>query len=185
MPLSPLDIHNKEFAKTFRGYDEDEVNEFLDLIIKDYETLIRENKELTNKVAGLQEQLNHFATLEDTLSKTLLVAQEAAEEVKNNAKAEAKLIKKMAEKNANKIIEDAVLERSKVHNQMLALKREAIAFKTRMTHSVQAQLDILNSPEWLEIQSESASSSSIDPPAVERADVAVELPTVSVADFDE
>ena len=30
MPLTPLDIHNKEFARGFRGYDEDEVNDFLD-----------------------------------------------------------------------------------------------------------------------------------------------------------
>ena len=37
MPLTPLDIHNKEFSKGFRGYDEDEVNEFLDQVIKDYE----------------------------------------------------------------------------------------------------------------------------------------------------
>ena len=28
MPLTPLDIHNKEFARRIRGYDEDEVNEF-------------------------------------------------------------------------------------------------------------------------------------------------------------
>lgn len=46
MPLTPLDIHNKEFSKGFRGYDEDEVNEFLDQIIKDYEILIREKKSL-------------------------------------------------------------------------------------------------------------------------------------------
>lgn len=44
MPLSPIDIHNKEFTKSFRGYAEDEVNEFLDQIIKDYEILLREKK---------------------------------------------------------------------------------------------------------------------------------------------
>lgn len=46
MPLSPIDIHNKEFTKAFRGYAEDEVNEFLDQIIKDYEILLREKKRL-------------------------------------------------------------------------------------------------------------------------------------------
>ena len=44
MPLSPLDIHNKEFTRGFRGYAEDEVNEFLDQIIKDYEIILREKK---------------------------------------------------------------------------------------------------------------------------------------------
>lgn len=44
MALTPLDIHNKEFTRGFRGYDEDEVNEFLDQVIKDYELVIREKK---------------------------------------------------------------------------------------------------------------------------------------------
>lgn len=46
MPLSPLDIHNKEFTRGFRGYDEDEVNDFLDQIIKDYEQVIKEKSVL-------------------------------------------------------------------------------------------------------------------------------------------
>ncbi len=86
MPLTPLDIHNKEFGRRLRGYDEDEVNEFLDQVIKDYESIIRENKELQNQVLALQEKLNHFANIEETLSKTIIVAQEAADEVKNNSK---------------------------------------------------------------------------------------------------
>ena len=49
MPFTPLDIHNKEFGRRLRGYDEDEVNEFLDQVIKDYEALIRENKEMQNQ----------------------------------------------------------------------------------------------------------------------------------------
>lgn len=84
MPLTPLDIHNKEFSRKLRGYDEDAVNEFLDQIIKDYEALIRENKELQNHANSLQDKLDHFANLEETLSKTIIVAQEAADEVKSN-----------------------------------------------------------------------------------------------------
>lgn len=183
MPLSPLDIHNKEFAKTFRGYDEDEVNEFLDLIIKDYEILIRENKELSQKVAALQEQLGHFATLEDTLSKTLLVAQEAAEEVKSNAKAEANLIKKVAEKNANKLVEDALTERGHIQNQIILLKREALAFKSRLMHSIQAQLDILNNTEWSELtKGDAVTSAPIEsPPPV----TASELPSFVTSEVTE
>lgn len=49
MPLTPLDIHNKEFTRAFRGYDEDEVNEFLDQVIKDYEAVLREKKDLLNR----------------------------------------------------------------------------------------------------------------------------------------
>ena len=114
MPLTPLDIHNKEFGRRLRGYDEDEVNEFLDLVIKDYEALIRENKEIQNQALALQERLNHFSNIEETLSKTIIVAQEAADEVRSNAKKEAQLIVKEAEKNADRIINDSLNKSRKV-----------------------------------------------------------------------
>ena len=57
MPLSPLDIHNKEFARGFRGYAEDEVNEFLDQIMRDYEIILREKKELEEKVKAMTDQM--------------------------------------------------------------------------------------------------------------------------------
>ena len=99
MPLTPLDIHNKEFSKGFRGYDEDEVNEFLDQVIKDYEMVIREKKELEERLNEMTERISHFNTIEETLNKSIVIAQEAAEEVKRNAQKEAKLIIKEAEKN--------------------------------------------------------------------------------------
>ena len=42
--ITPADIEYKEFTKAVRGYKEEEVDEFLDLIIVDMENLIRENK---------------------------------------------------------------------------------------------------------------------------------------------
>jgi cell division initiation protein len=85
VPLTPLDIHNKEFNRGFRGYDEDEVNEFLDQIIKDYEQVIREKKEIEERVHELTEKLGHFTNIEETLNKSILIAQETAEDVKRNA----------------------------------------------------------------------------------------------------
>src|SRR5699024_5391934 len=73
VPLTPLDIHNKEFSRSFRGYDEDEVNEFLDQVIKDYEMVIREKKELEEQVEQLKEKLGHFTNIEETLNKSILV----------------------------------------------------------------------------------------------------------------
>ncbi|MGV3466847.1 MAG: DivIVA domain-containing protein, partial [Heyndrickxia sp.] len=114
MPLTPLDIHNKEFSRGFRGYDEDEVNEFLDQIIKDYELLIREKKELDEKLSSSNERLGHFTNIEETLHKSIIVAQEAAEEVKGNAQKEAKLIIREAEKNADRIVNEALSKARKI-----------------------------------------------------------------------
>jgi cell division initiation protein len=148
MPLTPLDIHNKEFSKRLRGYDEDEVNEFLDQIIKDYEALIRENKDLQAQVSSHQEKLGHFANIEETLSKTIIVAQEAADELKNNAKKEAQLIVKEAEKNADRIINDSLVKSRKVAMEVEELKKQAAIYRARFRALVETQLDLLSQDGW-------------------------------------
>lgn len=148
MPLTPLDIHNKEFGRRLRGYDEDEVNEFLDQVIKDYEALIRENKDYHNQVHTLQEKLNHFTNIEETLSKTIIVAQNAADEVKTNSKKEAQLIVKEAEKNADRIINESLAKSRAVAIEVEELKKQASIYRTRFRSLVEAQLELLKDDSW-------------------------------------
>lgn len=148
MPLTPVDIHNKEFSKGFRGYDEDEVNEFLEQVIKDYELLIREKKELEEKLAAMNERLGHFNNIEETLNKSIVVAQEAAEEVKGNALKEAKLIIREAEKNADRIVNESLSKARKIALEIEELKKQSKVFRTRFRMLIEAQLDLLQSDDW-------------------------------------
>ncbi len=148
MPLTPLDIHNKEFSRRLRGYDEDDVNEFLDQVIKDFEMYLRENKELQNQVAALQERLDHFSTIEETLSKTIIVAQEAADELRSNSKKEAQLIIKEAEKNADRIINESLVKARKIALETEELKKQATIYRTRFRTLIEAQLELLASDQW-------------------------------------
>lgn len=148
MPLSPLDIHNKEFTRGFRGYSEDEVNEFLDQIIKDYEIILREKRELEDRIKTMSEQMTHYNNLEETLNKSIVVAQEAAEEVRRNSQKEAKLIVKEAEKNADRIINEAMTKARKVTIEIDELKKQSKVFRNRFKMLVEAQLDLLNTDDW-------------------------------------
>ena len=149
--LTPLDIHNKEFKRSLRGYDEDEVNEFLDQVIKDYELAIRETKELKEKVSQLDEKLGHFTNIEETLNKSILVAQETAEEVRGNATKESKLIIKEAEKNADRIINEALSKSRRISMDVEELKKQAKVFRTRLRMLVEAQLDMITTDDWEEL----------------------------------
>src|SRR5699024_7435925 len=149
--LTPLDIHNKEFKRSLRGYDEDEVNEFLDQVIKDYEIEIRETKELKEKVSQLDEKLGHFTNIEETLNKSILVAQETAEEVRGNATKESKLIIKEAEKNADRIINEALSKSRRISMDVEELKKQAKVFRTRLRMLVEAQLDMITTDDWEEL----------------------------------
>ncbi len=148
MPLTPLDIHNKEFARGFRGYDEDEVNEFLDQVIKDYELVIREKKELEERAIELKERLGHFSNIEDTLNKSILIAQETAEDVKRNATKEAKLIVKEAEKNADRIINESLTKARKITFEIDDLKKQSKVFRNRFKMLIQAQLELIDNDDW-------------------------------------
>lgn len=148
MALSPIDIHNKEFTRGFRGYDEDEVNDFLDQVIKDYEGVIREKKQLEGKVEELQEKINHFNDLEDTMKNTIVTAQESADSVKENASKEGKLIVKEAEKNADRIVNDALAKARKISLDIEELKKQSKVYRTRFRMLVEAQLEMLQDEEW-------------------------------------
>ncbi|MBH0155806.1 MULTISPECIES: DivIVA domain-containing protein [Fictibacillus] len=148
MPLTPLDIHNKEFTRGFRGYSEDEVNDFLDQVIKDYETVIREKKELEETVENLEEKISYFKNIEETLNKSILIAQETGEEVKRTATKEARLIVKEAEKNADRIINESLSKSRKISMEIDELKKQSSVYRTRFKMLIEAQLEMLKNDDW-------------------------------------
>ena len=142
--LTPLDIHNKEFKHSFRGYKEEEVDEFLDGVIKDYETLYRENIELKETIERLNSKLEHYQHMENTLHSTLVIAQETAEEVKLNAKKETELIIKEAEISAQKLVEEALSKVRRMTGEYEELQKQSQVFRTRLRTLLQAQMEMLN-----------------------------------------
>lgn len=151
MPLTPLDIHNKEFSRGLRGYDVDEVNEFLDQVIKDYEALMRDNESLQAKVNELTDKMEHYSDIEESLKKSILVAEKTAEEIKRNANKEAELIIREAEKNADRIINEALSRTRKIAIEVEELKKQAAVYRTRFRMLIEAQLEMLNHDEWDEV----------------------------------
>ena len=152
MPLTPLDIHNKEFSKGFRGYNEDEVNEFLDRIVKDYEVLIKENMATKQRVQELSEKLEHYTKIEETLHNAIIVAQQAATDVKETALGEADLIRKEAERESKRGIEEGMTRTRKVQREVEDLVKQAHIFRSRFRSLLEAQLEIINSDDWAEIE---------------------------------
>lgn len=141
--LMPLDIHNKEFKKSFRGYNEEEVDQFLDHVVKDYEMLYRDNLELKETIERINSKLEHFQHMENTLHNTLVIAQETAEEVKMNAKRESDLITKEAEIRAKALLQEASAKSRQIAADYEELKKQAHVYRLRMRTIVQAQLDLL------------------------------------------
>ncbi len=141
--LTPLDIHNKEFKKGFRGYNEEDVDAFLDSVIKDYEQIYRENIEIKENLDRLTSKLEHFQQMETTLHNTLIIAQETAEEVKLNAKRTTELMIKEAEVEARRMIDEASSKVRRLADEYEGLQKQDQVYRLRVRNLVQAQLDIL------------------------------------------
>lgn len=150
MTITPMDIQNKEFERSFRGYDIEDVDEFLDRVAKDIEGLMRENMELKDQINQLLEKNKNYQKLEETMHNAIVVAQETAEEVKNSAKREADLIKREAESEAKRIIDESRSRSSKIMAEQEDLFKQAQIFKMRFRSFVEAQLATLEREDWLE-----------------------------------
>lgn len=162
MALTALEIKDKTFKTKFRGYSEEEVNEFLDIVVDDYEALVRKNRDNEARIKDLEEKLSYFDEMKESLSQSVILAQETAEKVKATANAEAtNLVSKAtydaqhlldaSKGKANQMLRDATDEAKRVAIETEELKRQTRVFHQRLISSIESQLSLSNSPEWDEL----------------------------------
>lgn len=143
MNYTPNDLQNITFKKHFMGYSEDMVNDVLDKIIEDYSAYIRENVELKDKLALLNEGLQHYKTIEESLQNTLLVAQQTGEDIKKNAYEKAENVIREAEVRAQKLINDANQEVVKIKFEYEDSKKKLHIFKSKCEMLLMSQMELL------------------------------------------
>jgi cell division initiation protein len=138
--ITPLDIQNKNFKKSFRGFSPKEVNSFFNEMIDDYERMYKENIENKDKINMLRDQIRQFQTMEEALKSTLLVAQQAADEVTVNARNKAEIIIENAEDTGRRIIDQSREDVRAIKEEYDYLQKELFVFKTRYESFLKSQL---------------------------------------------
>jgi cell division initiation protein len=141
--ITPLDLENKRFSKKMRGYNDDEVDEFLDAVTIDYEKLYRENAELKEKIEDLEKEMEHYKTVEQTLQNTLVMAQTTAEEIKTSAQSRADQIIKDAQNEAKRATDEISKEEFDIRKRTEELKRQFDVYKAKMEALLISQLELL------------------------------------------
>jgi cell division initiation protein len=140
MRLTPLDIHHKEFTHALRGYNEAEVDAFLDSVADELERLFKENIDLSERIDALDEKVRGYQDMERTLHNTLITAQRSADEIIAKASGEAVVVLKDAEVKAKEIIHGALTQKQKAVGDLMRIKQAEEEFRTRFrelldTHS--------------------------------------------------
>ena len=162
MPITSLEIKDKTFSTRFRGFDPEEVDEFLDIVVRDYEDLVRSNHDKDLHIKNLEERLSCFDEMKDSLSQSVLIAQDTAERVKQTAHDRSNNIIHQAEQDAHRLLEEAKYKANEILRQAAdnakkvsveteELKNKSRVFHQRLKSTIESQLAIVESSDWEDI----------------------------------
>ena len=132
----------KRFTIVQNGYNVEEVNRFIDIVIKRLEKLNNDNSLLQVKISSLEEQLKEKKVEEVKLSEAILAAQQTSDRIKTLAREEANMIVEQAKNNANSIVHEALLNAEKTEHEAMLLKKNITVYKIRVKNIIKSQLEI-------------------------------------------
>lgn len=133
----------KRFSIVQNGYDIDEVNRFIDIVIERLERINAENASYVAKIDKLNDKLKQGSDTEK-LEKALLVVQDASDKIKEIAKEEAKIIIDEAKNNANSIIHEALINAEKTEQERILLEKNIKVYKEKVKSLIEGQLSLLD-----------------------------------------
>lgn len=153
--LTPMDIHAKEFGRSFRGFDEAQVNDFLNEVMQDYTAVLDENERLRVELSHERKTIEDFRRMEQSMRESIALAQKTAEDVTTQAKRSADLMIETAAKEAQNLrregalqakaqLDDAADKVRAVVAEYERLVREKHQFLRRMKGNVQEELALIN-----------------------------------------
>ncbi|CCY45532.1 divIVA family protein [Clostridium sp. CAG:1193] len=141
----------RKFKRSIAGYDVNEVNAFVDDVIRKVENIIKEEEKIKRdiydkdtKIKELEATLEKYKIMENNLNNSILEAQNNVEYIKRVAKSEGDAIISEARKNANRIISDALIRAEKTQYEAELLKKNVNLFKSRVRVMLNQQLDLID-----------------------------------------
>lgn len=127
----------KRFSIVQTGYDVNEVNRFIDVVITRLEKISNENMLLNREIERLKEENSSKKLDEQKLSKAIIAIEETTDKMKNLAKEEASMIIEEAKRNANAIVHEALVTAQRTENEVNLLKKNIMVYKSKLKTEVE------------------------------------------------
>jgi len=146
--ITPLDIQNKQFPKGVRGYKEEDVDGFLDLVTLDYDKALKENHDLKEQIKNITMEMNKYKNSQETIYETLETAKKLMNDISESAEKRASMVLKNAELDGQIIIREAKESVEKLGEEYISIKNRLNIFKTRYKSLLESELekfDVLSS----------------------------------------
>ena len=135
MALTPLEIHKMRFNQRMRGFDTTEVENFLQVVAEELAGRLAQIEKLDRENKYYRQRLEETMQREHQLQQTLLRAQKVSDEITNNARREAELTVKEAEMMADKIVQQAIEQSTRIEGKIgeLRMQRRELQLKFKNT----------------------------------------------------
>ena len=141
----------EKFSTSFSGYKKEEVNKFLDDVIKEVETMLNNMKSKDLEIEKLKSELESYKNLESTFNRALLLAEDSGQQIRNTARNESQHIIEDARRNADRIINNALIQADSTKRDAERLKRNIITFKRRLRDILETQMNLVDDIDRLDI----------------------------------
>lgn len=146
----------KRFSIVEKGYDIDEVNRFIDIVIGRLEKLNTENTTYAAKIERLnakiqEKEVNNSALDINKLEKAILAVQETSDKMKEVAREEARIIVEEAKNNANSIVHEALVRAEKIEQERMLLEKNMRVYKQRVKSIIETQLKMAEDLDEIEL----------------------------------
>jgi len=144
--ITPMDIQQKKFSTRWRGLDVVEVDQFLDLLAKEFDELLKENDQLREECSQKAARIHELENQEQKVLDGLASIQHIIDQIKANAQKEGELIVERAQADAQKIIENARAQALQIENEIQNLKHQREQLKASLRASIEMFRNLLDSP---------------------------------------
>lgn len=141
----------EKFSTSFSGYKKEEVNKFIDDVIKEVENMINNMKSKDLEIEKLKSELENYKNLESTFNRALLLAEDSGQQIRNTARNESQHIIEDARRNADRIINNALMQADNTKRDAERLKRNIITFKRRLRDILENQMNLVDDIDRLDI----------------------------------
>ena len=138
--IMPIDIDKKEFSRDKKGYNSREVDEFLDLIVADYEKVLNDNRTMAHKIKALEKQLEEAQKDDNAMVETLETAKKLMADISASAERRAELMMRDAELEAENMLLDAKVNVRKLTDEHAVLSTKVRRLKDNFRKMLETEL---------------------------------------------
>ena len=144
MRVTPLDILQRKFTESRKGYEQDEVRAFLDQVRETLEDVLRENQRLKEEIQRKDSEIASMRDAESDLKQTLTLARRVAEDLERGARREADVLLGEARLEAEKILMSATDEHRVLQEDLMRLRANRARLSAELRAVVNTHARILD-----------------------------------------